>query len=100
MLRVRVSCTVLISALTHDSVIISLSLMARTKQTAWKTTGERGQRISLHHLQMKEQRAAVVKNAPRHSKHVKKQALEQNLVSALSYMISSIHSMAIVLCYV
>ena len=100
MLRVRVSCTVLISALTHDIVIISLSLMARTKKTAQKTTGERGQRISLHHLQMKEQRAAVVKNAPCHSKHVKKQALEQNLVSALSYMISSIHSMAIVLCYV
>ena len=74
--------------------------MARTKQTAKKTNGARGDRISLHDLQMKEQTAAVGSKASRQSQLVKKQPLENNLVSILFHMISSIHSMAIVLCYV
>ena len=74
--------------------------MARTKQTARKTNGEKGDRISLHTLQMKEQTAAVVNKTPRQARLVKKQALQTNLVSILFRMISSIHLMAIVLCYV
>ena len=74
--------------------------MARTKQTARKTNGERGDRISLHTLQMKEQIAAVVNKTPHQARLVKKQALQTNLVSILFCMISSIHLMAIVLCYV
>ena len=74
--------TSLLHCTLFDAIIISFSHMVRIKQTA-KIIGGRGPRISLHHLQMKEQRATVARNAPCHSRVIRKKMLNKNSVGVL-----------------